>query len=180
MQSELKPIPSPTPSPVTRALAVVAIIAMAALLASAPAPAAAADDAKRAKVAELIELTGGAKLTTQMGQLMAQFIGETIKRSGKELTPEMVESINHVVNKKLSADAAEMLAEMQPIYAKHYTSSELDELIAFYKTPIGKKSIDVTPTIMQESAQIAMAWTRRIGPQVQEAAIQQLRDDGLL
>jgi hypothetical protein len=40
------------------------------------------------------------------------------------------------------------------LYCEHYSEQELRELIAFYETPLGKKTLEVTPEIMRRSALI--------------------------
>lgn len=40
-----------------------------------------------------------------------------------------------------------------PLYKETYTEREVKELIAFYKTPVGKKYIEATQKISQQSAQ---------------------------
>ncbi len=37
-----------------------------------------------------------------------------------------------------------------PIYDKYYSEEELKELVAFYRTPLGQKTIEVTPQMMTE------------------------------
>ncbi|HEX8736516.1 MAG TPA: DUF2059 domain-containing protein [Pyrinomonadaceae bacterium] len=47
-----------------------------------------------------------------------------------------------------------MIAEISiAIYDKHYTLEEIRDLIAFYKTPTGQKSLKLTTTIMTDSFQ---------------------------
>lgn len=40
---------------------------------------------------------------------------------------------------------------MVPIYSKYFTPAEMQEIVAFYQTPIGKKLAEKTPLITQES-----------------------------
>jgi hypothetical protein len=39
-----------------------------------------------------------------------------------------------------------------PTLSKHFTVSEIEELIKFYESPVGQKYISVAPTVMQESS----------------------------
>jgi hypothetical protein len=39
-----------------------------------------------------------------------------------------------------------------PIYDAKFSEKELEALLAFYRTPVGRKSIEVMPEIMQEAA----------------------------
>lgn len=44
--------------------------------------------------------------------------------------------------------------DMAKIYAKNYTAKELDELNAFYKTPIGQKTAKLMPKLAAEGAKL--------------------------
>jgi hypothetical protein len=47
--------------------------------------------------------------------------------------------------------------EFAELYVKAFTESELKELVQFYKTPVGKKTLHELPALMQQGAQIGMA-----------------------
>lgn len=47
--------------------------------------------------------------------------------------------------------------DMAAIYAKHYTAKELEELNAFYLTPVGQKTVKLMPTISAEGMQVGQA-----------------------
>jgi hypothetical protein len=40
-----------------------------------------------------------------------------------------------------------------PLYDKYFDEKELQQMLVFYRTPVGRKSIEVMPTLMQEAAQ---------------------------
>jgi uncharacterized protein len=61
------------------------------------------------------------------------------------------------------------------VYDRHFTTSELRQLIAFYKTPIGRKLLDEQPAIAQESIIAGQAWGQKIGMEVG----QQLATEGV-
>ena len=66
----------------------------------------------------------------------------------------------------------DMTAEIIPLYARHFTASEINEMAAFYKTPVGAKMLAVTPQIMQES----MAISQRVFMPRMSEAIKQLAE----
>jgi hypothetical protein len=45
----------------------------------------------------------------------------------------------------------EMMAEIAPLYVKNYTVAELHELTAFYRTPLGRKVVALSPRLSTES-----------------------------
>lgn len=73
---------------------------------------------------------------------------------------------------KREIDAKELINMTAEIYAKHFTAQELDELIAFYKTPIGKKLIEKLPIITSESMEKGQAWGANLGQKVMQSLIE--------
>ena len=47
-----------------------------------------------------------------------------------------------------------MEPKLAGIYAKHYTAQEMSDLVAFYHSPTGKKSLDLMPVVTGESMQL--------------------------
>lgn len=51
-------------------------------------------------------------------------------------------------------DNPEIQAEMAKVYEGAYTKEEMAELLKFYETPLGKKTLETMPQIMQASTEI--------------------------
>lgn len=45
---------------------------------------------------------------------------------------------------------------MTDLYMRTFTETEIRELIAFYKTPVGRKTLEKLPTLMEEGMKIGM------------------------
>ncbi|MEI6310927.1 MAG: DUF2059 domain-containing protein [Bacteroidota bacterium] len=54
------------------------------------------------------------------------------------------------------------------IYYKYFTEEDLKEIIAFYKTPIGKKLLQNNPAIIKDAMNIGKKWGEEIAEQVIE------------
>lgn len=63
-----------------------------------------------------------------------------------------------------------------PVYQKHLTEEDIRGVIAFYKTPVGKKFAEKTPVITQESMAAGQVWGKTIG----ENVVRKLREKGYL
>lgn len=50
---------------------------------------------------------------------------------------------------------------MAPVYEKHLTEADLNEVIKFYNSPVGKKLAGKTPAITQESMAAGQTWVCR-------------------
>ncbi len=103
----------------------------------------------------------------QAEQLQAQMIPLIIRGAG-EHAQELAQHrdvLEAWVNRYLSWPA--MSAEVAAIYRKHFTEAELKELIAFYQSPVGKKSLDTMPAIFQESSLVGKSLAERNMPALQ-------------
>ena len=60
-----------------------------------------------------------------------------------------------------------MKEDMAKIYMNNFTDNELKQLIAFYKTPIGKKAAILVPTLASEGAAISQQRVQKNMPELQ-------------
>jgi len=67
----------------------------------------------------------------------------------------------------------DMVKEMVPLYARHFTADEIRQLTAFYHSPVGAKALSVMPQLMMEGMQIGQ---RVILPRVQKMAAELDKD----
>jgi hypothetical protein len=58
--------------------------------------------------------------------------------------------------------------EIGRIYVEAFSEAELRELIAFYKTPIGRKSVKLMPKLMEQGAQIGAKRVQEHMPELQQ------------
>ena len=58
--------------------------------------------------------------------------------------------------------------EFVPIYKRHLTEEELDEIIKFYESEVGQSLVQKMPLIMNEAMQIGAAWGEEIGQEIYE------------
>ena len=63
----------------------------------------------------------------------------------------------------------EILDEMIPVYANLYTVDELEQITAFYRSPVGVKIQAMRLQLMSEGARVSQrVVARRIGPLIQQ------------
>jgi len=141
-------------------------------MAQAPAPtAAAATPEANAAVKELLDamevrkMMGASfsEMEKAMPQMMRAQVGAVVSADPRldanqkqqalakveQMLPAMTQAIGRVFRDPTLVD--EMMAEIAPLYAQNYSVSELKELTAFYRTPLGKKMLALTPRLTAES-----------------------------
>jgi hypothetical protein len=127
---------------------------------------------KQALIKEFLEVTGVRKDTDEIINLVLISIDREIQKTVSlllEQDPSLTREQKKEMQKDLEASASRMIQRYRelftqkinlgqliediyyPLYDKHFTENELRDLIAFYKTPTGKKVISVMPALVVDS-----------------------------
>lgn len=69
----------------------------------------------------------------------------------------------------------EMLEAVIPIYQRHFTSEEVNAIIAFQTSPVGKKVVSLQPAMMQESLQALTPLQQRAMPDLMKRLNQRMQ-----
>lgn len=130
------------------------------------APANAQEIEKVNNIKQLLAITGAANLSQQIiTQLLAGL---------KAQYPQVPQKAWDTFQEEFKAD--NLLNQLIPIYSKYYSNEEIKQIIAFYQTPIGQKTIAVLPQITQESIIIG----QRYGMEVASRALKRLEAEGYI
>jgi hypothetical protein len=119
------------------------------LLLGADSPASAQQRAVALQLVELVqpEPSYRAGLQQMMDQMVASLEAQA-RATGKTLPPDYKQRLNAALLEMMPYP--EMKEWSADIYARRFTVAELKELVAFYRTPVGRKLASKTPEIMGE------------------------------
>jgi len=126
---------------------------------------------------ELVALKGGA---TMFDPLVPGVI-ESAKNTLLPTNPQLQRPLNEVAAqllKEYEPKRAEILNEVAKVYAQRFTEPELKEIVAFYKTPIGKKMITEEPIALDQSLRMAQNWATRFSDEVLERFRAEMKKKG--
>jgi uncharacterized protein len=144
-------------------------VAEAAAQAKAGEPALAADAPSRDQVMTLLNLMQVRKAMTAAMEGMKQIMKDSAEQSFRErvpdATPKQLEALRAMFDDILAAmPLDEMENAIVAIYQRHLTKTDVEEMIRFYSSPVGKKLVQEQPQIMQESMQAGAAiQEKRVG-----------------
>jgi len=111
---------------------------------------------KNDDILKLLRISGSDKLAEQMmDALIPQF---------KQLVPGIPDVFWTKVKQKLNSD--DLLYACIPAYNKYYTHDEIKQLINFYESPLGKRLVEVTPLLTQETMAIGQKWGEKLGQDI--------------
>ena len=121
--------------------------------------------AKKVAIKELMQVSGEAEFAEMIGNNFIRKITQTIKMTMPDVDPKAFD----IVKKECKAALQEEYyikksyhPYFYPIYHKYLTFEEIKELIIFYKTPLGRKLVAVTPKLAKESIKAEKLWTKQI------------------
>jgi len=121
---------------------------------------------KNDDIIRLLKVSGTEKMMDQMLDiLIPQF---------KQLVPGIPDAFWVKFKEKMNIN--EFILAYVPVYNKFYTQDEIKQLIKFYESPIGKKLVEVTPLLTQESMAIGQKWGEKLGQDI----VNELIKDGFV
>ena len=118
----------------------------------------AADAPTRDQVMKLLDLLQVRKsmslMMDGMKQAMKQGAEEAFRERVPNPTPKQLEALNGMVD-DMMADMPlnELIEAMVPIYRRHLSKSDVEEVIRFYSSAVGQKLLREQPQMIQEGMQ---------------------------
>ena len=114
---------------------------------------------------ELLQVKGA----TSMFDPLIPGIIESTKNIMLPTNPALFRDLNEVGAKlrtELGAKSNEIVNEIARIYALKFTEAEMKEVIAFYKSPVGKKFVTEEPALIDQGLQHADAWAKQMAEEI--------------
>lgn len=138
--------------------------------------------ATTAEIKTLLNLNGSQDVAAQLGSVMAEQVIAALRRANPGLSPRADAVVSGVVQTYVHEQAAResVVDELVPIYAKYLTGRDIEQLIKFYRTPVGRKLASVTPGISLDSSRVGQQWAQSIAPGLETRLMEALKQKGLI
>lgn len=120
-----------------------------------------ADSAKVATIHRLLDL-----MKTPAN--MSSMFDATIAAQRSSL-PGVPAAMWDAISARAHASIPQLVDSLVPIYSRHLTQQELEQLVQFYSSPLGQRLVDVQPLIAKESMEAGARWGKQIGEQVSDS-----------
>ncbi|MGH7524565.1 MAG: DUF2059 domain-containing protein [Gemmatimonadales bacterium] len=116
------------------------------------------DSARMATARAMVEASGMAEamVTSMRTALVAQ----------RQATSQLPEEFWTRVEAQMVKDAPQLADSVAGVYAANFSLSELESLVAFYRSPIGQRVRQLQPTLIAQSSAIGQRWGMRIGNEI--------------
>jgi hypothetical protein len=136
------------------------------------------DPVRLAAAKELMDVAGSAK----QFDVAVPIITQQLENAFVNLKPDHAAEIKDVfrmIPERFSQRKQELLDQIAALYAERLTTEDLQGIIAFYKSPIGAKFIQLQPELVQQSMALGQAWGRKIGQEIDQQVRKELKDRGI-
>lgn len=82
------------------------------------------------------------------------------------------------LTKEFASRGDEVGKELAKRYASAFTEQELKDLLAFYSSPVGRKSVETEPRVLQESMVYMEDWANKLSEEVLTRFRQEMKKRG--
>lgn len=130
-------------------IALLVVVVATGLASEAVAQDAGAGDRRSRELAlRFMQVTG---VATQAGQLAYGLMADVVQRH-----PQVPAEVWDELHAAMTEDIVERSI---PIYTRNFSEGDLAELVAFYESDLGRKLLERTPVIIQETAAAFQGWS---------------------
>lgn len=127
---------------------------------------AAPESQKIKNIRKIMELTGSGKLGIQVMQNMVS----TFKTYYSNVDTTFWVDFMKEVKPETIVDL------IVPVYDRNFTDAEIDGMLAFYSSPVGRKMLAKLPVVLQESMEVGQTW----GAELSKKIMQRLQQKGYI
>jgi uncharacterized protein len=146
-----------------------AAVLLAALALAAPGAAEAqnaTDPVALAKAKELLQVSNLIAMRDQMVALVEAQIGALVRDANPGQDDKVDHAVADLIRPALKRRIPEYLDLAAGVYADHFTRAELEQLVSFYRSPLGQKLMREQVELVPDITKMSKAWINRVGNDV--------------
>ncbi len=118
-----------------------------------------AEDPKNLDLAiAFVQANGSASMFDAVANSLVRQQEELILSRHPELDPETLEKFKTILLEELTTQMPDLLHLMAVLYAKHFTGEDLQGLVAFYQSNLGKKVVDAELEMQDDLFRVSSEW----------------------
>jgi len=154
-------------------------MALCVLVVSHPALAADPTPAHVKAAREMLALTQADKMFNGvLPVLLKQEIG-VLEKSHSNVTNEVARRFETLFLIEAQKGIDDAMDKVAAAYAEALTEDELNQISAFYKSPVGRKMIKIKPEMGQRALKIGIEWGQNVGSIIGKKVVLQMKAEGL-
>jgi hypothetical protein len=134
---------------------------------------------KRKDIEYLLEITGATAIGKQMATYAVAQMTQALKKARPDIPQRALDMLPEEIGAVFEARAGSFKEIVIPIYHKYFTGEEIREMIRFYSSDLGRKTIRIMPALINESLTAGQQWGQSLAPLVTERVKARLKREGV-
>jgi len=134
---------------------------------------------KRADIEQLLQITGALSLGKQMAMSLVAQISQTLKKARPDIPQRLLDALPEEVEAVFEANITSFKEATIPLYGKYFTGAEIKQMLQFYSTDLGQKTIKVMPALLQESMVVGQQWGQSLTPIIDARIRARFKKEGI-
>jgi len=118
--------------------------------------------AKKAGIRHLMMLTGVDHMQQTLAGHLRDQLHQILASDNDNVPVQLDAIIDFEVGALMDARFSQLQEKLVHIYAKHFTHDEIKQMIAFYRSDVGKKALKELPVIIGESRRTGQQWGQQM------------------
>lgn len=135
--------------------------------------------ARLTKAQTLMQVSGAAGIADQTLTLVTRQMEELLAAQNPGREAEITSLVRDHFTPFARAALPELSRGIVALYATHFTAAELDQMIAFYRTPAGRKAVSLMPMIIQQSMALGQGWAADVADKAWNSFSLAVKERGL-
>lgn len=121
---------------------------------------------KQEKIKKLLSATDLRTMLDDMVPVVANLVAKDLKKKGVAISAETVDVIKKSTTTVMKTNVTPYINRIVGMYNEAYSEQEIDELLTFYSSPTGQKSLQVMSKIQNDAKSLGVKWGRSLAPQI--------------
>jgi len=138
---------------------------------------------KQADIRQMIELSGAQTMGKQLAATMTQQYTAVLRRTRPDIPPRVLAVVERVttavIAEKVDAPGG-LIDRIVPLYANTFSHQEIREILAFYRSPAGRKITASMPGLMRDGQKIGMELAKEMGPELKRRLVEALSKEAVV
>ena len=127
---------------------------------------------------EMLRLTEADKMFNGVLPVLLQQQLALVQQLKPGIPPDVLKRFETLFLIETKKGIDKVMDQVAEAYAGALSEDELNEISAFYKSPGGRKMIEIKPEMVKKAMKIGVAWGQEVGSLIGKKVLQQLKDEG--
>jgi uncharacterized protein len=130
-------------------------------------------------IEQLLIITDSLSMAKQMGGLVSAEFSKSIKRAQPNVPQKALDALPGVMDSVFQENTPSLKQIFVGLYDKHYSLDDIQQLLQFYKSPLGQKMLTVQPQLAKDAVQAGARWGQMLEPEILRRVKERLAKEGV-